>query len=490
MRTNCFSVGVLVLLLQLASVPARAVEPEQAAKLTNIVSTGNGPYYRLNLPVAIYQTAAHIDLRDVRIRNSGGNLVPHAWLNDETIEPQIQSEPAVFYPVPSSRRGNKPAADDLSLVFEQKPDGSLLRLKTRRLPSEEENTDWIIDASRSKGRLLQARLTVDDRTEGLYPLTVEGSDDLRHWRTINRDGQIAVLKRPGEKIEKLDVDLHGSGARFLRLRWQDAFRPPTLVAVTLDSMQHREAPTPLQWLAPIQASACAENYCDYPMPANTPLDSLRIQLSEPNTLASITVSGRLPERLVGDYPRRRHPLYVLRHKHQPPVPTPAVTTDVVLGQTVVYRLKQSNGEVVSANVALDGRAYTSLRIQTEGPIGLLGASAPSIAVASTPRSLIFLGQGSPPFTLHWGADSPHGKAMPLTTLMPKYQPDKPQYVELATANIPLPPPRQVPPAVVEVASRPAPTSDRKPWLWATLAVGLLLLAGMAWSLFRSMDKSR
>lgn len=490
MRTNCFSAGVLVLLLQLASIPAGAVEPEQIAKQTTIVSTGNGPYYRLNLPVAIYQTATHIDLSDVRIRNSSRNLVPHAWLSDETTESQIQSESVVFYPVANSRRGDKPAADDLSLVFEKKHDGSLLRLKTGRLPREEENTDWIIDASRTQGRLLQARLTVDDSAEGLYPLTVEGSDDLRHWRTINRDGQIAVLKRPGEKIEKLDVDLHGSRARFLRLRWQDAFRPPTLVTVTLDSVQYQQAPTPLQWLAPVQASACAENYCDYPMPANTPLDSLRIQLSEPNTLASITVSGQLPERLVRDYPRRHHSLYVLRHKRQPPVPAQVITTDVVLGQTVVYRLKQSNGEVVSENVALDGRSYTRLRIQTDGPIGLLGVSAPSITVASTPRSLIFLGQGGPPFTLHWGVDIPHGKAISLTTLMPKYQSDKPEYVELTTVSIPVPPPRQVPPAVVEVVSHPVPTPDRKPWLWATLAAGLLLLVGMAWSLLRSMDKSR
>jgi hypothetical protein len=45
-------------------------------------------------------------------------------------------------------------------------------------------------------------------------------------------------------------------------------------------------------------------------------------------------------------------------------------------------------------------------------------------------------------------------------------------------------------AVAAVAQPPVPAQEpsRKWWLWGALGVGLLLLAGMAWSLFASLRK--
>ena len=353
-------------------------------------------------------------------------------------------------------------------------------------------TDWIIDARQIRGNLLQARFSIDDNAEGIFPLSIEGSDDLRHWRTITQEGQIAALKRPDGKIEKLTVDLYGNRAKFLRLHWQDAAQTLTLKSVTLDSVQQNEVFTPLQWSAPIPATTCAENYCDYPLPANTPLDSLRINLSEPNTLASITVFGQFPAQIARSYRRHHHPLYVLRHKRQAPVETPALTTEVILAQTVTYRLKQAKGEVRSENLALDGGVYTRLRIQTQGPISLLGQPAPSIEVASTPRSLLFLGRGSPPFSVHWGVDEKQGSALPLATLVPNYRPDSPLKADPASVYIPLqilrPIPQPEAKATTTTTPEETPTPEKKLWLWVALTIGLLLLAGMAWSLFRSMAK--
>ena len=488
------ALSAALLLLQ-SSYSALAADVKPTMQQATISSVGQGPFYRLNLPVSIYPTAAHVDLRDVRVRNADGNLVPHAWLHNEVSTPHISSNSVNFYPIAAHRTTGSNQQADLSLEFKQNADGSLLNIRTKTAPlkqvqqANQVQGDSIIDVSQIKGSFLQLRFEVDEYTEGLFPLGIEASDDLRHWRSISGDEQIAVLKRQGAKIEKLNVDLYGNRAKFLRLNWHDAAPAITIKSVLIDSVQQNEVLAPLQWSAVIKAAGCAENYCDYRLPLNTPLDSLRINLSEPNTLASITVSGQLPSRVGEEYPRRHHPLYVLRHKRQPPENTAAAHT--ILAQAVSYRLTLSNGEARSENMVMDGGIYTHLRLQTEGPINMLGQVPPSIEVASTPRSLLFLGRGSAPFSLTWGVDHIQGNALALATLVPGYQVDKALSADDASVQIPLAIVRAEPVPVKNtelIEQEKAAKEGKKLWLWAALAGGLLLLAGMAWSLFKGMAK--
>ncbi len=486
-RIIAFSVA---LLLMQSSRVVLALETKNVVQQTTISVVGPGPFYRLNLPVTIYPTAAHVDLRDVRIRNASGNLVPHAWLNNEVAEPQIISSNVAFYPIQAQGNRSDTEQSDLSLEFKQNADGSLLSIRTKNARPKQAKSDNIVDISQIKGSVLQARFEVDENAEGLFPLSIDVSDDLSHWRNISGDEQLAVLKRQGGKIEKLKVDLFGHHGKFLRLRWQESAPAITIKSITIDSLQQNEMLAPLQWSDAIKATNCTENFCDYLLPAKTPLDSIRINLSEPNTLASITVSGQLPPQNADVYQYRHHPLYVLRHKRQPPAN--AVAAQVVLAQTVSYRLTQSNGEVRSENLSMDGGIYTHLRLQTQGPINMLGQLAPNIQIASTPRSLIFLGRGSAPFSLSWGVDEKQGNALALATLVPGYQADKAVSADAASVEIPL--------HIVSAVATPVTSaefsekeksakSDRKLWLWAALAGGLLLLAGMAWSLFKGMGKA-
>ena len=176
-RTAVFSAALL--LIQ-SSYSAFAENAKGVAQHATISSTGQGPFYRLNLPVTIYPTAAHVDLRDVRIRNAGGNLVPHAWLHNEVAAPQIISSVVGFYSI--AVRGNNAANEqsDLSLEFKQNADGSLLNIRTKTGQTKSVKSDSIIDVSQINGSMLQARFEVDENAEGLFPLSIEASDDLHH----------------------------------------------------------------------------------------------------------------------------------------------------------------------------------------------------------------------------------------------------------------------------------------------------------------------
>ena len=137
---------------------------------------------------------------------------------------------------------------------------------------------------------------------------------------------------------------------------------------------------------------------------------------------------------------------------------------------------------------MDGSLYTRLRLQTQGPISLLGQAPPRIEVASIPRSLIFLGRGSPPSTLNKSVDEKQSQALPLATLIPAYRPEAQITASNATVDLPLPKPDPLATKDNAEAQAEARKPAQKGWLWAALGAGLLLLAGMAWSLFKAMDK--
>ena len=72
------------------------------------------------------------------------------------------------------------------------------------------------------------------------------------------------------------------------------------------------------------------------------------------------------------------------------------------------------------------------------------------------------------------------------------EPDKPVVADEASVTLPV---AAVEAAVAAAALAPIPETapqdpSRKWWLWGALGVGLLLLAGMAWSLFASLRKDR
>jgi hypothetical protein len=112
---------------------------------------------------------------------------------------------------------------------------------------------------------------------------------------------------------------------------------------------------------------------------------------------------------------------------------------------------------------------------------------------------VFLAQGAAPFSLAWGT-APQANAveggvpgapLALSTLIPGYAADKPVAADDASVALPMAAvTAAVTAAVAAAVQAPVPEQapSRKWWLWGALGVGLLLLAGMAWSLFASLRK--
>lgn len=480
----------------------------QAPTLAAITLQGAGPFYRLDLPITLYSHAAFDDLRDVRVRNAGGRAVPFTWLDaglEAVAAPALKTATlrAPLFALPPAPSSATPG-DDL-LGFKVRSDGSLSMARVTAAPSSGNRAvaEWVIDASKAVGDLVQLRLELAPGAQGVFPFTLEGSNDMRQWRGITNEGQVVRLQHGGQAMEQLTVELDHVRARFLRLRWRDPAQAPALAGVWLDSDQALPtlaAPGAMEWTPAVPASACGVDYCDYTVPRGLPVHSLRIGLSEVNTLAplrifTLTPSGNPAEPARA---RRQSALHALGHGRAAATQNSTVAgpPETWLADTIVYRLNQPGlaiTEVRSASVPMDGGVYANLRLRTRGPVAALGASPPTLSFGARPRTLAFLAQGNPPFALSWnaGAQKALDAAGPLTLaqFMPGYLPGRALSLDAASVALAMPvaamPAAAATAAVIRAAPQ-APVPTHRLWLWAALGAGLLLLGGMAWSLLRGL----
>lgn len=445
---------------------------------------GAGPYYRLLVPAAVFPNARHADLHDLQVLNAAGVPVPYAWLRGELGPEQRLSQRVPVFAVPAVAPAQQ--GDAAAVTLRIGHDGQLqwaARQPAAVKPAD--SGDWILDASAVRGAMTQLRLEFAPGRNGLFDYTVQASADLQRWRAVPVRGPLARLQAEGTQIERLAVDLQGLRARYLRLRFRTPAAVPPLRAAHVDSVQRAEQVPALQWSDAIAPTHCAERACDYELPANTPIDSLRIGLAQPNTLAPVTVAGLQPAS-TPPYDVHRNPLDVLRHKRErsaaPPPPH-------WLASTVAYRLSAAGRpeELTAPDLPLGAGVYAGLRLSWQVPVQRLGADPPTIALGTYPRALVFLAQGGGPFRLAWSAGGPSG-VLPLPTLVPAYQVG--QVIAADEARLELPPGAAAPAGAQGIqAARGAEGQARPLWLWATLGLVLLLLAGMAWSLLRSLRQS-
>jgi hypothetical protein len=219
------------------------------------------------------------------------------------------------------------------------------------------------------------------------------------------------------------------------------------------------APPSLVWSDPL-AGQGADGEFVWTLPLALPLARVRVAVVEPDTLAPVTLLGRADER------------------------SPWVTR----ARGVLHRLQVDGRESVAEELALTGAPTRELKLEVDDRGAGLGRSAPALAVAVSGVEVVFLARGRGPHTLAVGGGDVAAASLPLSTLIPGYDPARAPTLGLAALAGPL-----------ELAPPPAPPADPTPpaaepvaWrrfgLWGVLILAVLLLAWMAVSLLRSMPK--
>lgn len=439
--------------------------------------SGTGPYYVLDIDAQARHLSAAPGLDDLRVRNGAGETLPFAWVDPPQPAATPQRATARLYKVPL-------------------PPDDVASATTAGAPLRQA---WIVDTRDANADLLRLELGLERDTQGVWTLRIEAGDDLQHWRTLQQDAQLVQLQAlpqvgaagalasqaERERLASTGIDLDQRPARYLRVTTAPRSAIPPLVSAAVIRAAHRPAPPPLEWSAPIAASGCEANSCDYALPANTPLAAVQVLPSDIDTIGDVMVLGQVD---AAQSPPPRHSLlhgslHALRLKARRASP-PGLAWDSA-AVTSVYWLSQPDGapDLHSPPLRLDGANWHSLRLETFGPITQLGHAAPAIRVAAHRRQLVFVARGAPPFVLARAGADALPAAMTLAGLMPGRAADDP--LPAASAAI-------APVAIASAAATPAssasaapgPPASRASWLWVALLGGLAVMGAMAWSLLR------
>ncbi len=425
--------------------------PQDYRQLLPLTLDGTGPWYRVELPMAVHYAARHADLRDLRIFNGAGQVQAYALLPGQSESRDEEQEHGVrWFPLYADAQHN----DVPRLRVQRSTDGTLIELTgDEPAPVQRQLRGWLLDASAIDAPLVRLDLNWSGGEEGFQRFAIEASDDLQHWSRWG-EGQVARLSFAGDRIDQPQVELPERAARYIRLLWSSPRQAPELDAVTLRSRRQASSPAPLVWSESMQAQATSDGHYQWQLPQALPIERVRINLDEPNTLAPVSFAARAAEK----DPWR------------------------ALASGVLYRLPQEGREVRQDELVLPALPVRQVRLKIDARGGGLGQQALTAAFAVRATQLVFLARGEPPYRLAVGRADATAAALPLSTLIPGNSTER--LTSLASAQVDVAAVRS---AEVNVPATAA--TDWKRWgLWAVLLLGVALLAAMAASLLRRPDK--
>ena len=437
----------------LATLGASAQErPDEFAYSVPLELSGASALYQLEVPRPVYEGVARADLADVRVFNGRGESVPHAWKP----RPAPGTAPAAWVELPFFPLRGSPGtpAESLDVRAERSAAGTIVRvISSATSKVAPALLGYLVDATAFKRPMHALDLDWHEPGAGLSgSLRVEASDDLQHWHTLVSAAPLVSLEFGGHKLVQKTVDLRAAQYNYLRLTWPAGQEP-----IELTRLSARQSDTLMeparQWKeVPVRAADKTGEYRFEPG-GRVPVDRLRVTLPEPNTLVPAQILARNTD----------------DQSWQP------------VASGVLYRLAHDGRDVVNADLGLGGRGWEQWLLRVDPRGGGIGPAVPQIEVGWVPQQLVFVARGEGPFVLAYGNVRAKPADLPIQTLVPGWRSDAELKAATATAG-----PQQT--LAGPRALRAVP--DYKTWaLWASLVLGVLLLAWMAWVLAREMKGS-
>ncbi|MGF6459985.1 DUF3999 domain-containing protein [Pseudomonas frederiksbergensis] len=424
-------------------------QPADFAAQVPLSVSGEGPWYRLELPLGVQLKARQTDLSDLRVFNAAGEPQAYALAREpaQTRENRTLHD-VKWFPLYNSAEATERAP---SVRVQSNTNGTLIEVQpsSQLEAGEEELRGWLLDASRIKAPLQQLILDWTSDRDGFQRFSIEASDDLQHWQSWG-EGQVARLTFADERVEQHEVGLPGQSARYLRLLWSSPQSAPALTSAQLESTNPRTLPLPLVWSQPLAGTSVKAGEYIWQLPMGLNVQRLQIELNQPNSLAPVTLSGR----------------------RETSLPWQTLTSGLL------YRLTQNGQDVVQNELQLPGQTVQQLKLTVDERGGGLGAEAPTVRFAVRSTQLVFLARGAGPYTLALGSATVKAASLPLSTLIPDYSAAKLAALGKATVEDGV--------VVTPAATVPAvaDTNWKKFGLWAVLLLSVLFLGAMAFSLLR------
>lgn len=441
----------------LALAPAQAgagTREDYARQWPLTLGQEQGGAYRVALDAAVYRSASQASLGDIEVFNAEGRPLPAAVLSPA--QPLAQSPrllPLPWFPLPVT----DPAAGggDLRLVAERDGQGGIVRIEAGIAAGAAPRAEgqWLVDASRLREPVHALRLEWDASVQSLQAhYRVEGSNDLRQWRTLNEGTTLLDLERGGERLRQGRIALDGQ-ARYLRLL---PLRPDAAPVLTAVIAELAPPPPETRWeweeVAGVRRSEGGRTYFEFELAGRFPVERADVRLPG-NSAVEWTLHSREAD---GAWLWRA-------------------------GPWMAFQVGEGDGEASQS----EPKALASpvrdrhWRLTPGSPAD--DDAVPVLRLGYRPEVVVFLAQGTPPFALAAGSAGARRAEAPIPALLDALRRQRGTGWQPAPAYLAA--------AAEELAGDRALQPHRRiDWksglLWALLVAGAVLVAALGLSLLR------
>ena len=434
------------------------LKPTDFAYGMALQTDGKDGVYKVSVPLDVYKVVRHADLRDVRVFNADGEVVPHV-VTRSSGSVSVKSEPIELprFPVYASEKSK---LGDLDLQIKRDAQGTVINLNNRSsVTGQNKLVGYLLDGNKIRPAVKEIELQWSDSVANYVgSVTVEASDDLATWRILAKDAPITRMKFGDHLLDQRRVKFTPTPLIYLRISSASAEEGlPELTRVSaIPADMSAEAPRTWATMA-AQAVGSKPGEYAFDIGAQVPIDRMHVELPQMNTLVQVELLARENEKEVWQ----------------------SVT------QTTAYRISQSGRQFNSDDLQInrDGRRFWLMRIAQQG--GGLGKDNPSLKVGWLADQILFLARGRGPFQLTYGAEGVKSGEGAITTLMIGGEGKGGIQAQSIALGAPIPLGGEV-----RLARLPEAFPWKKWILWGVLGLGVILMGWMASRLMGQMNEKK
>lgn len=423
-----------------------------------LATTESSPWYRVNLPVEVYQQSAWPDLRDVRVFNHQGERVPFSLEKQKAVARKGKEIELRIFPLSTSpvEPMNSEAAQG-ERIWLRSSNGYEIKLEGERIEGVGQSYLLALpDNSAEPVSVSQLQLSWDKPAVNWQgKASLYFSTDMREWGLLQKDAPLMDIASGNDrlKLDKISTTLSMStdGPRYLLVVFDTPRLPITLTHAAVSENAFQDLATNVSLVG--WANRISADEAQYQWSQPQPLRALSVKMDEEGVLP-VELSWRAGA----------------EDKWQP------------LTKEVLFQLNNQ----VSEDIPVPGHLIQGIRLTTVN--AHLPDTLPQISGLRESQTLIFNAQGNGPFILAWGNKAAAQVALPLDSLIPaglRKQHD-PDTLPDAVAH------ERIKLGGDSRLSAVSPAERQSQWqtflVWGVLVLGALALVWMALRIWRDVQK--
>lgn len=419
----------------------------------DLEALGNQPLYQTDITPEVYQHSHRDNLLDITIRNADGESLPYTLTDYEEMHPTQfvgETKPLLIFPL---QTGAAKSAQSINIHVANSAEKTMLNVSSSQL--SQAHGGYLFDLGKDHPIVKKLKVEWLGADNKMISMEAYSSSDLKNWSNI---GQSVVFKSTvaGQTILQDTIDLYAiTHDRYLQIRPQevdDASFKLSSVSVEYSKLQENQQVNLWQTLNVLKREQAnnGDISIEFESMGRYPASYLRIALPQQNTITNVQISTR----------------------------NQADASWVGLIDAPLYRVNERGRDTVNPDIKIKTTTARYWRLTFSQSAGGIGLDNPTLSLGWLPQTIVWNARGKVPYVLMVGDAAENSARVNLANLLPSSQLEKKDMLPFASIGAMH--------AGESVISPWIDAPDRKRWLlWTGLVLGVLVLAGMAYSLVRT-----